>query len=75
MTTPQEQSTITKYDLYYESRMTKIETLTDALVKAITEIREDVREIRSDIRWVFGIMLGFTSIILTLMARGFHWFT
>lgn len=75
MTTEQEQIAITKYDLYYESRMTKMETLSESLIKSVSEIREDVREMRNDIRWVFGIMIGFAAIILGIMAKGFHWMT
>ena len=71
--TDNEQLTITKYDLYYESRMTKMETIAESLKNSMEEIRGDMREIRSDIRWMLGIMLGFAGIMLSLMAKGFHW--
>ena len=67
MTTEQEQAAITKYDLYYESRMTKMETIAEQLI-------ETTKEIKNDLRWMFGIMIGFSGILLGLMAHGFHWF-
>jgi hypothetical protein len=67
MTTEQEQIVITKYDLYYESRLTRMETIAEQLV-------ETTKEIKSDLRWMFGIMIGFSGILLGLMAKGFHWF-
>ena len=67
MTTEHEKMLITKYDLLFESRLTKVETTMDILLK-------DVKEIKMDLRWILGIMLGFQGIILSLMAKGFHWF-
>ncbi len=67
MTTEQEQIAITKYDLYYESRMTKMETIAEQLI-------ETTKEIKNDLRWMFGIMIGFSGILLGLMAHGFKWF-
>jgi hypothetical protein len=67
MTNEQEQAAITKYDLYYESRMTRMETIAEQLV-------ETTKEIKSDLRWMFGIMIGFSGILLGLMANGFKWF-
>jgi cell division protein ZapA (FtsZ GTPase activity inhibitor) len=75
MTNEQEQIAITKYDLYYESRMTRMETIAEELKQSVKEIREDVREIRTDLKWFFGIVLGLTCIIFGIMARGFHWFS
>lgn len=36
-------------------------------------IDENFEEIKSGLRWILGIMLGSYSILLTLMAKGFHW--
>lgn len=66
MTNDQEKIAITKYDLYYESRMTKMETIAE-------DLKENVKEIKNDLRWMLGIMLGFSGIMLGLMAKGFHW--
>jgi hypothetical protein len=67
MTTKQEEIAITKYDLYYESRMTKLETISEQLAS-------DIKEIKNDLRWVLGLIIGFAGIFLGLMAKGFHWF-
>jgi len=32
-----------------------------------------LKEIKSDLRWMFGLMLGFSGIMLTVMAHGFKW--
>lgn len=69
--TDQEQLLITKYDLLFESRLTKVET---SLLNAEINLGESIKEIKSDLRWMFGIMLGFGSALLLLMAKGFHWF-
>jgi hypothetical protein len=66
MTTEQEQIAITKYDLYYESRMTRMETISE-------ELKQTTKELKSDLRWMFGITLGFYGITLMIIARGFHW--
>lgn len=67
MTTEQEQLALTKYDLYYESRLTKLETISEQLT-------DNVKEIKQDLRWVFGITLGFYAITLSLVAKCFHLF-
>ncbi len=72
--TKDEQLAITKYDLLYEQRMTRVETTIENLTQTMKEIRQDMREIRIDYRWILGIMLtGFTGLF-GLMAHGFHWF-
>jgi hypothetical protein len=65
--TKEEQIAITKYDLYYESRMTKVEY-------AIEHLMNDTKEIKADLRWILGIIFAFGSIIMGLMAHGFKWF-
>jgi len=66
MTEP-EKMLITKYDLLFESRLTRVEATMDNLDKHIIELK-------SDLRWLLGVMIGFGGIILGLMAKGFHWF-
>lgn len=65
--TEQEKIAITKYDLYYESRMTKMETITE-------ELKTAVKEIKSDLRGLFYLMLVFSGVMLSVMAKGFKWF-
>lgn len=64
--TEYEKMIITKYDLMFEQRLTRVEADSASLNDAI-------REIKHDLRWMLGIMLGFSGIMLGLMAHGFHW--
>jgi len=64
--TEHEQAVITKYDLLFESRLTRVETTMDNL-------DQHIKEVKGDIRWLFIIMIGFSGSILGLMAKGFHW--
>jgi hypothetical protein len=74
MTTTQEQLTITKYDLYYEARMTKMETIAEEMKEGMKEMRNEIRALRSDFktdfRWLFGVLI----IVCGIMAHGFKWF-
>jgi len=72
--TESEKIAITKYDLYYESRMTKVEATTEALKNDILEIKSNIKEIRSDLKWMLGVMGSVGMIIVGLMAHGFKWF-
>ncbi len=65
--TEAEKVVITKYDLYYESRMTKMETIAE-------ELKNDIKEIKFDLRWMLGIMGSTTVILVGLMIHGFKWF-
>lgn len=77
MTTKDEYATITKYDLLYEQRMTKVETSLENLEKNIrdnfAELKNENREIRkqmsSDFRWLILLMIA----LLGVMAKGFEW--
>lgn len=62
-----EKIAITKYDLLYEQRMTRVETTLESLIK-------EVKEIKTDLRWLLALMIGFSGIILGVMAKGFHWY-
>jgi hypothetical protein len=68
--TEHEQVVITKYDLLYEQRMTRVETTLENMAK---NMNENFREIKSDLRWMLGLMVMFSGILLGLMAKGFHW--
>ena len=69
--TEHERMLVTKYDLLFESRLTKVETTLDNMGK---NINDNFREIKSDIRWLLGMMIMFSGIILGLMGKGFHWY-
>lgn len=77
-TTEQEKLLITKYDLLFESRLSKTEESLKNLDKTLDRldhtVTEGFQEIRADMKWLFGIMLGFSGILMGLMAKGFHLF-
>lgn len=62
----EEEMAITKYDLFYESRMTKVESI-------VENLQGDIKEIKADLRWILGLMVSFSVIIIGIMAKGFHW--
>lgn len=64
--TDHEQTLLTKYDLLFESRLSKVEANMD-------NIADMCKELKSDMRWMLVTMIGFSGIILSLMAKGFHW--
>ncbi len=64
--TEQEKLLITKYDLLFEARLTRVEATMD-------HVDATLKEIKTDLRWMLGIMLGFSGILLSLMAKGFNW--
>ena len=55
--TESEKIAITKYDLLYEQRMTRVES-------AIESLSTNIKEIRSDFRWIIGILLGGMEVYL-----------
>ena len=65
--TDAEKLAITKYDLYYESRMTKMETIA-------SELKESIKEIKWDLRWMLGVIGATGLILIGVMAKGFHWY-
>lgn len=64
--TEYEKMIITKYDLMYEQRMTKVECNIDGLGK-------DIKEIKTDLRWLLGLMISFSTVIIGIIAKGFNW--
>ena len=66
-----EKMAITKYDLFYEQRMTRVETAMESLVHDVREIK---RDIKTDFRWMLGIVIGSNAGMFALMAHGFKWF-
>jgi uncharacterized membrane protein YjjP (DUF1212 family) len=69
--TDQERISITKYDLLYEQRMTRVETTLEGMEKRMTD---GFREMKTDFRWLVLIMLGGFGSLFGLMAHGFKWF-
>lgn len=65
--TEYEKATITKYDLLFESRLSRTESTCDQLIK-------EMKEVKVDLRWIIGIMLGGFGSIFAMMAHGFKWF-
>jgi hypothetical protein len=65
--TKDEQVALTKYDLLYEARMTRVESTCESLMYEVRELRKDMR---TDFRWLLGMMIALAG----LMAHGFHWF-
>ena len=66
-----DQMIITKYDLLFESRMTRVETALEEVGKDVAEMKKDMR---SDFRWLLGIIVGGNAGLFALMAHGFKWF-
>ncbi len=64
----------TKNDLLYEQRITKVEEICRNHVEAMISLKSDMREIkaeiRSEFRWLFGLIL----VLGAVMAHGFKWF-
>ena len=72
--TKEMQDRITKYDLLFESRLSKNEESINSLNKTCNNLNETCKEIKTDLRWLLGMTFGMNAAILGLMARGFHWF-
>lgn len=68
--TDKESMLFTKYELMYAERLARVETTLENIDRAMSD---NFKEIKSDIRWMFVTMIGFSGIILSLMAKGFHW--
>lgn len=76
--TESERLTVTKYELLYEQRITRVETTLENLDKYIREVSKDMK---TDFKWIVIIMLGGFSLtwgliagLFGLMAHGFKWF-
>ena len=62
----EEKIIITKYDLLYEQRMSRVES-------AVENINESLKELKADFRWMLGLMVLFSGSLATIMAKGFGW--
>ncbi len=88
--TESEKIALTKYDLYYEQRMTRlesalenlgyeqrltrVESTCENLKKDVSDIKVELKDIHADLKWILGIMGTMTVILVGLMAHGFKWF-
>lgn len=68
MTQEKETALLTKYDLLFESRLSKTE-------QSLSHLDETCKDIKADLRWMFGILIGFDLGLLVVMAKGFKWLT
>jgi len=69
-----EEMTITKYDLLYEQRMTRVESVMENLAENVKSLRNDLSEIKKDMKTDFRWLLGMMIALVGIMAKGFHWF-
>lgn len=79
------QMLITKYDLLYEQRMTRVETAIENMAKNFEvsnrRMEEGFKELKTDFRWLvvimlsgFGLTWGMMAGLFGMMAHGFKWF-
>jgi hypothetical protein len=66
---------------YPDSQETRIALLEMSIAhvnETLTRIEQDSKEfrkeMRSDFRWIIGLMIMFSTGLLGVMAHGFHWF-
>lgn len=72
--THDEEVKLNKYDLYFESRITKVETSIDNINQTMSRMELHLDKLDSKIdtnfKWLLGIIVG----LVTIMAKGFHWY-
>ena len=52
------------YDLYFESRLTKVEANTQNL-------SHDIKDIKNQLRWLTGLIITLNTSIIGLITKGF----
>lgn len=76
MTTKEDQLIISKYDLLFESRLTRVETTLDNVNRSIVnldnKLDKGLSEMRTDFKWMFGLWVSFILVMLGLMFKMFH---
>jgi hypothetical protein len=65
--TTKEEILITKYDLLFESRLSKTEASLIHLDRNVSEMKG---QMKSDFRWLFALIVGLAG----MMAKGFGWY-
>ncbi len=74
MTTQSEQASINKYDLLFESRITRAEATYEALLRSEERIENRFNRIDSRITQLLRMMIiGFIGLA-GLIAKAVHWF-
>lgn len=76
--TTKEEIIITKYDLLFESRLSKTETSLEHINDSLQHLRDDLNrnifelraQMKSDFRWLFGLIV----LLGGIMAKGFGWY-
>ena len=60
-----------------EARAARLEAATEHLLQEVTAVKDDVREIRrnmrTDFRMLFGAIIAVALGLAALMAKGFGW--
>jgi hypothetical protein len=57
-----------------ESRVARVEALTERLVHDVDDLRLQVMQIRThDLRWLLGVQLSIGLALAGIMATGFGW--
>lgn len=52
------------YDLYFESRLTKVEANNQT-------VSEDIKDIKSQLRWLTGLIITLNTSIIGIITKGF----
>jgi hypothetical protein len=42
--------------------------------KGFADLRQDIRDLRQELRWLLTLGIAATAVLLGVMAHGFHWF-
>lgn len=82
--TKEMQDKITKYDLLFESRLSKVESICDHINETLirferrfdkidNELNSIRKENKSDFFWLLCIIGGSFVSLLGIMSKGFHW--
>jgi hypothetical protein len=62
------------YDLSMEARVAVMEHVALSIDKGFADLRQDIRDLRQELRWLLTLGIAATAVLLGVMAHGFHWF-
>jgi len=61
-----------------EARVARLESHVEHIDTTLTDIKQDIREIKkemsSNLKWSIGVTITLFSLLAGMMAKGFHWF-